>query len=194
MERIEKDYGVLVLENGRIFSIEGNMSDNGEIFKDYEAFHTGKGICYVSEYGLEAIEENLAELQAIYENTEAGEEGYLTDEEYRRQREEIIIAGAETRQTIIEQVREAFGDDYLLTNAQVEYFAEDVFELADWAYISTYLAENFEMEDCIAYDEINGNGIFTEFQHEAVVEGMTPKEYKERLDALWKFQNAIPEK
>ena len=194
METVSKDYGALIMHEGRIFDIYGEMSDNGEIFKDYEAFRTGKGICYVSEYGLEEIEENLAELQAIYENTKPGEEGYLTDEEYRRQREEIILAGGETRQTIIDQVREAFGDDYMLTDAQVEYFAEDVFGLADWAYISTYLAENFEMEDCVLYDETTGGGMFTDFQHDAVAEGMTPKEYKEHLDAQWKHQNAIPEK
>jgi hypothetical protein len=194
MERVAKDYGSLIVDNGRIFNIYGEMSDNGEIFKDYETFRTGKGICYVSEYGLADIQEQLTELQAIYENTQPGEEGYLTDEEYRQAREAVILSVGETRQTIIDQVREAFGDDYLLTDAQVEYFAEDVFELADWAYISTYLTENFEMEDTIEYDEITGRGIFTDFQHDAVAEGMTPKEYKEHLDAQWKHQSAIPEK
>lgn len=193
MENIAKDYGDLIMHEGRIFGIDGDMSDNGVIFKDYEAFHTGKGICYVSEYGLEDIDEQLTELQAIYENTKPGEEGYLTDEEYRQRREEIILSIAETRQTIIDQVREAFGEDYMLTDAQVEYFAEDVFGLADWAYISTYLAENFEMDDTIEYDEITGGGMFTDFQHDAIAEGMTPLEYKEHLDAQCRHQGIIPE-
>ena len=193
MENIAKDYGDLIMHEGRIFGIDGDMSDNGIIFKDYEAFHTGKGICYVSEYGLMDIDEQLTELQAIYENTKPGEEGYLTDEEYRQRREEIILSIAETRQTIIDQVREAFGEDYMLTEAQIEYFAEDVFGLADWAYISTYLAENFEMDDTIEYDEIRGTGVFTDFQHDAIAEGMTPLEYKEALDAQWKHQTSIPE-
>ena len=103
----------------------------------------------------------------------------MTDEEYRLERERIIIEGAETRQTIIDQVREAFGDDYLMTNEQLLYFAEDVLQLAEWAYITTYLAENFEIEDCIEYDHIKGTGMFTDFQYEAVEAGMTPKEYAE---------------
>lgn len=180
MERVAKDYGSLIMDNGRIFDIYGEMSDNGEIFKDYEAFRTGKGICYISEHGLEDIEERLAELQAIYEDTQPGGEGYLTDEEYRQAREAVILSAGETRQTIIDHVREAFGDDYLLTDAQAEYFAEDVFGLADWACISTYLAENFEMEDCIEFDEIKGGGVFTELQHEAVRQGVYPKELAEK--------------
>ena len=178
MERIQKDYGYLVMDEGHIFDIEGEMSDNGEIFKDYEAFRTGKGVCYVSEYGLEDIEEQLTELQAIYENTQPGEEGYMTDEEYRQAREKIILSVGETRQSIIDQVREAFGDDYLMTDEQVEYFAEDVFQLADWAYISTYLVENFEIDDCIEYDHIKGTGMFTDFQYKAVMAGKYPAEYK----------------
>lgn len=192
MEYITKDYGTLIMNNGRIFQLLGGMTDEGEVYKDYEAFESGNGICYVSEYGLQEIEENLAELEAIYENTEPGQEGYLTDEEYEKQREEIILSIAETRQTIIDQVKEAFGDDYLMTDEQVAYYAGDVFELADWAYICTYLAENFDIEDSILYDETVGGGIFTDFQHDAIAEGMTPKEYKEHLKEQWEHQNSIP--
>ena len=173
MEKIQKDYGCLIMDNGHIYNIEGDYTGEGWIFKDMEAFHTGEGICYVSEYGLNAIEDELTDLETRYEN------GTMTDEEYRLERERIIIEGAETRQTIIDQVREAFGDDYLMTNEQLLYFAEDVLQLAEWAYITTYLAENFEIEDCIEYDHIKGTGMFTDFQYEAVEAGMTPKEYAE---------------
>ena len=193
MERISKGYGSLTMHNGRIFDIDGEMSDNGTIFKDAEAFRTGNGPCYVSEYGLFDIEDALAELQATYENTKPGQEGYMTDEEYEKAREEAILSVAETRQTIIDQVKEAFGEDYMLTDAQVEYFAEDAFGLADWAYISTYLAENYNIDDSIEYDEITGGGFFTDFQHDAIAEGMTPKEYKEHLEAQCRHQGIIPE-
>jgi hypothetical protein len=176
MEKIQKDYGYLVMDEGHIYDIEGEMSDNGCIFKDSGAFESGEGICYVGEFGLEDIQENLTELEAVYENTQPGEEGYLTDEEYRLERESIILAGGETRQTIIQQVQEAFGEDYMFTQEQTVYFAEDVFQLADWACIATYLAENFELDDCIDYDD---KGIFNKLQHEAVEAGMTPKEYAE---------------
>jgi hypothetical protein len=179
MERIQKDYGALIMSEGHIYDIEGEMSDNGCIFKDSGAFESGEGICYVGEYELEEIEMNLAELEAVYENTQPGEEGYLTDEEYRAERERIILAGGETRQTIIDQVWDAFGEDYMFTKEQLDYFAQDVFELADWACIATYLAENFEIEDCIEFDDIKSGGVFNKFQYEAVMAGMTPKEYAE---------------
>ena len=180
METITKDYGRLTINEGHLFDVDGEMTDNGEVFKDYEAFRTGKGICYIGEYGLIDIQEQLANLEAVVSNAKPGEEGYMTDEEYWAERERIIIDGSETRQTIIDQVREAFGDDYMLTDEQVEYFAEDVFGLADWACIATYLAENFEIEDCIEWDEMKDTGMFTPFQREAIHNGMSPKEYSER--------------
>lgn len=173
MEKIQKDYGYLVVDNGHIFDVKGEMSDNGCIFKDTSAFESGEGICYVGEFGLEDIQEELTDQQVRYEN------GEFTDEEYRLERERIILAGGETRQSIIDQVQEAFGDDYLMTDEQVAYFAEDVFGLADWACIATYLAENFDIEDCIEFDHINGGGMFNQLQYKAVMAGMTPKEYAE---------------
>ena len=172
METIKKDYGSLTMHKGHIYEVGNEMSDEGLIFKDYEAFHTGKGICYVSEYGFQEIEEGIAELDEKYEDKES--------EEYLIAREKVILEVAETRATIIKQVRLEFAEDYMLTEAQIEDFAEDVFGLAEWAYISTYLAENFDMEDSIEYDEITGRGVFTDFQHEAIREGYTPKEYADR--------------
>lgn len=169
MERIEKDYGYLVMHEGHIYDIEGEMSDNGCIFKDSGAFKTGEGICYISEYELDELKERLNELQEAHCSSD------ITSERlYLLERERIILTSGETRQSIVDQVRKAFGEDYLLTDEQVEYYAEDVFELADWAYISTYLAENFDIEDCIAYDK---DGRFNELQHKAIEAGLTPKAY-----------------
>jgi len=174
MKRIEKDFGALIYSEGRICDIEGGNTYEGVIFRDMQAFETGEGICYVSEYGLEEIWENLTDLEARYENSDMSEEEYLSE------RERIIIEGAETRQTIINQVTEAFGEEYMLTVDQVLYFAKEILSLAEWAYISTYLTENYDIDDSIESDDINGRGVYTEFQHEAIRNGMTPKEYSER--------------
>lgn len=172
MEKIEKDCGYVVTEDGNIVNYEGGSTDNGWVFKDYEAFKTGVGICYISEYGLEELEDKLDELNQRKQ--------WLTAEDYLAERKKILETCGETRQSIIDQVREAFGDDYLMTDKQIDYYAEDVFELADWAYIATYLAENFDIEDTIEFDHIKGTGEFSDFQYEAVMAGMTPKEYLEQ--------------
>ena len=174
MEKIEKDCGSIINENGKIINYEGGNTDNGVVFKDYEAFKSGKGICYISEYGLEDLQLDLTDLQARYENSD------MTEEQYEEERAFLLETAGETRQSIIDQVRDAFGDDYLLTDEQVEYFAEDVFELADWACIATYLAENFDLDDCIEFDHRKGTGMFTDQQYEAVMAGMYPREYVAR--------------
>ena len=173
MERIEKDCGYLLMENGEVRDYEGGQTDNGFVYKDYNAFKTGVGICYISEYGLEDLEDKLDELDQ--------RKRFLTGGEYLAERAEILEHCGETRQSIIDQVREAFGDDYMLTDGQVEYFAGDVFELADWASVATYLAENFDLDDLIEFDHDynpEGRRLFSDFQYEAVMHDMYPSEYK----------------
>lgn len=175
MERIEKDYGHLVKENGEVYNYEGGHTDDGFVYKDYEAFKTGNGICYISEYGLEDLDEKLTDLEARYKNSG------MTDEEYRNERAEILEHCGETRQSIIDQIRDAFGDNYMLTDEQIECFAGDVFGLANWAYIATYLTENFDLDDLIEFDhDYNpiGQRLFNDIQYEAVMNGMYPAEYK----------------
>ena len=171
MERIEKDCGYLLKDRNGITYYHGGSTDNGVVYKDYEAFKTGNGICYISEFGLEDLEEKLDELDRRKQ--------FLTGEEYLAERKKILEKCGETRQTIINQVWDAFGEDYMLTHEQLDYFAQDVFELADWAGIATYLAENFALEDCIEFDDIKSGGVFNNFQYEAIMAGMTPKEYAE---------------
>ena len=151
----------------------GGSTDNGVVYKDYEAFKSGAGICYISEYGLEDLEDKLSELDQRKQ--------FLTGEEYLAERAEILEHCGETRQSIIDQVRDAFGDDYMLTDEQVEYFAVDVFGLADWACIATYLAENFDLDDLIEFDHdynLEGRRLFNDFQYEAVMNNVYPSEYK----------------
>ena len=173
MERIEKDYGYMLKDKTGVTYYHGGSTDNGVVYKDYEAFKTGVGICYISEYGLEDLEEKLGELDQRKQ--------FLSGEEYLAERAEILEHCGETRQSIIDQVRDAFGDDYMLTDEQVEYFASDVFQLADWACIATYLAENFDLYDRIKFDNnynLEGRRLFNDFQYEAVMHDTYPFEYK----------------
>ena len=173
MERIEKDYGYMLKGKNGVTYYHGGSTDNGVVYKDYDAFKTGVGICYISEFGLEDLEDKLAGLDQ--------RKRFLTGEEYLAERAEILEHCGETRQSILAQVREAFGDDYMLTDEQVEYFAGDVFELADWASVATYLAENFDLDDLIEFDHNynpEGRRLFSDFQYEAVMAGKYPSEYK----------------
>ena len=173
MERIEKDYGYMLKDKTGVTYYHGGSTDNGVVYKDYEAFKSGVGICYISEYGLEDLEEKLGELDQRKQ--------FLSGEEYLAERAEILEHCGETRQSIIDQVRDAFGNDYMLTDEQVEYFASDVFQLADWACIATYLAENFDLDDLIEFDHNynpEGRRLFNDFQYEAVMHDTYPFEYK----------------
>lgn len=179
-DRIPKDCGAIHLSplSGRLFDIEAGRSDEGWIFKDYDAFNTGYGVCYVPEFAFEDMNEELVNLEALYENQKPGDEGYMTDEEYEERREEIIRSHGETRQTIIDQVRDAYAEDYMLTDKQIEHIAAGVLNEADWACIASYLTGDFWLDDDIIYDE--GRDIYTKFQYEAVMDGKTPKEYADR--------------
>lgn len=143
-------------DNNNLVGYEPDYCGEGCVYKDEDAFlnHPDE-ICYISEHSFDDIEG-----------------GYMTVEEAKTE--------GETHKTIVEQCMDMWGEDYMLTDEQAEYFATDVFGLAEWACIQTYLTENFTIEDCIDFDGIKGTGIFTQFQIEAVMNGMTPKEYADR--------------
>ena len=143
-------------DNGNLLGYEYGNCGEGFVFKDKDAFlNRPDDICYIAEHAFDDIEGD-----------------YMTVEEAK--------AAGETHKTIVEQCKEEWEDDYMLTEKQAEYFARDVFGLAEWACIQTYLTENFTIEDCIENDDILGGGIFTQFQYEAIMNGMTPKEYSKR--------------
>lgn len=171
-ERIEKDFGYLILQDGKIYDYEGANTGQGFVYKDSEAMMTGKGVAYISEYALEELHENLVDLEARYANSD------MTDEEYWKDRERILAVPGETRQSIIDQIREAYEDDYMLTDRQVEFLAESIFWEADWAYISTYITNDYWIDDAIEADA--AETIFTYHQYEAILNDMTPKEFGER--------------
>lgn len=159
-------------DNGKLIGYECDSCGEGFVYKDEDAFlnHPDE-ICYISEHSFDDIEGD-----------------YMTVEEAKSK--------AETHKTIVEQCMDMWGEDYMLTDEQAEYFAKDVFGLAEWAGIQTYLMENFAIEDCIDFDDIKGTGIFTQFQIEAVKNGMTPKEYSERslsYEELIQFEREFDE-
>lgn len=149
----ETTVGQKIYENTNLIGFQAAASDEGFIFKDKKAFNDNPDeICYIPEcawdYG-----DNRGMLSV-----------------------ELAKKHGETRNTIRQQVKDAWGEDYMLTDEQIDYLAEDVFQLADWACIDTYLAENFEIEDVIEFN----SGVFTQFQKDAVTNEMTPKEYADR--------------
>lgn len=149
----ETTVGQKIYENTNLVGFQASASDEGFIFKDKKAFNDDPdAICYIPEcawdYG-----DNRGMLSV-----------------------ELAKKHGETKNTIRQQVKDAWGEDYMLTDEQIDYLAEDVFYLADWACIATYLAENFEIEDIIEFN----SGVFTQFQKDAVANEMTPKEYADR--------------
>lgn len=182
MKRIKKSIGSLVLDNGRIYDIKGDYTDEGYVYKDWDAFESGEGICYISELELNEVFQELTDLKAIYENANPGDENYMSDEQYREAREEIILGAGETRTSIIDQIRCAYEDSYLLTEEQIEHIARSILYEADWACIATYLTDDFTIDDIIEFDDYSKKKVFRPEQYEAVMAGMTPKEYQEKKE------------
>jgi len=150
----ETTVGQKIYENTNLIGFQASASDEGFIFKDKKAFNDDPdAICYIPEHAWDDVED---------------EHGIMPVE--------LAKTLGETRNTIRQQVKDAWGEDYMLTDEQIDYLTEDVFYLADWACIATYLAENFEIEDIIEFN----SGVFTQFQKDAVANEMTPKEYADR--------------
>jgi hypothetical protein len=150
----ETTVGQEIYENTNLIGFQAAASDEGFIFKDKKAFNDNPDeICYIPEHAWDDAEDEHVIMPV-----------------------ELAKTLGETRNTIRQQVKDAWGEDYMLTDEQIDYLTEDVFHLADWACIDTYLAENFEIEDVIEFN----SGVFTQFQKDAVANEMTPKEYADR--------------
>ena len=175
-KRIEVYRGFIIIRDGKVYDYEGGETDEGIVFKDYDAFRKGEGVCYIPEMELEAIHEALADLEDRYENiTDPDDEDYVGDAEYWEDRASILADCGITREDIIQGVLDSYGEDFLLTREQAECIAADLFEEMDWACLATYITDDLFMEDEILY---RGEELFTELQVEAVKEGKTPREYR----------------
>ena len=114
MKKIDVDYGYrLEDDNGNIIAYNGGATDQGWVYKDYDAWKSGAGICYISEYGLEDYEEEAERLSG--------------DELVRFLKDNTSIGY--TRQDLIDLCG---GDESL---------AESLFYDLDWQYPETLLAE-----------------------------------------------------
>jgi hypothetical protein len=124
--RKETLIGAVILDNnGKVVGYELGGTDNGWCFKDEDAWKSGKGICYISEYGFEDMEEELTDLKAQYENSD------MTDEEYAKRKEEIISDNGYTREQIVNMVG---GKGF-------EKLAESIFYEVDWQSPETLFSE-----------------------------------------------------
>lgn len=155
-------------DNDNLIGYACDSCGEGFVYKDEEAFLSRPDdICYICEHDFDDYDE------------------YIPVKDAKKL--------GETHNTIVEQVRESWAEEYMLSDEQVEYYAHDVFGIAEWACIATYLAENYELDDVIDYDGIVDNGVFTKFQVEAVMNGMTPKEYSERQLSYEEYANICDE-
>lgn len=183
--REQKDCGAMHYnpETSLPYDIEGGRIDTAcwdnptWAYKDYQAFYDGIGICYVSHSELEAMNEELTNLEALYLNLKPGEEGYMTTEQYEEARGRYIETCGETRRSIMDKVREMCAEDYLLTEKQIEHIAEFILIEADGSSITSCLLDDFWMEDDIIADA--GMNFYTELQYDAVMAGKLPREYAE---------------
>lgn len=145
-------YGSKVYDDhGALVGYKPDESDEGFIYKDEKAFlNYPDEICYIADSDCWGVEMLSVEGAKKY---------------------------GETRNTILERIRQAYAEEYMLTEEQIAYYAEDIFYLAEWAHIETYLydATIWEAIEC---DDERGNGHFTEFQKEAIAHNMTPLEWK----------------
>ena len=103
-------------ENGNVNTYERESTFNGWCFKDEDAWKSRKGICYISEYGSQSIEDELASLSAEYDNSN------MSEEEYLKRKEEIFHNNGYTRKDIVD----------MCGGKGFEKLAESIFYEIDW--------------------------------------------------------------
>ncbi len=87
MRVIKADVGWRIDADGKTYYV-GEFYEQGVIYKDDTAFNTGKGVCYVPEYGFNNAEQNGGELfemiakQAV--SHDLCDNPYITTEGYTR--------------------------------------------------------------------------------------------------------------
>ena len=121
MDTCEK-YGELIIENGIVKDVLTECSENGQIYKDMEKFYNKKGVCYISEYGIEEFDEKI-------NNGEKLTEQDIID----------LYIGVDYR-TCLSLVDNYLRDYGIRTeNAVLEIIAESILCSCDWQYFDTEL-------------------------------------------------------
>ena len=116
------------MENIEKYLANTTYGDECEIFKDFDTFNDENRrdkVCYIGDYGLQEL---------------AKSDKDLTDEE-------IISKGIGcSHKSIISLVKEC-SEGYNFTDEKIEDIAEYLFDIAEWAYMSTYAYEfDYEAE------------------------------------------------
>lgn len=121
MDTYEK-YGKLIIENGIVKEIQFECSENGQIYKDMEKFRNKKGLCYVSEYGIEEFEDAIKEGKTLTEQD-------IID----------LCIGVDYRSclTAVDNYLRDYG--IRTENAVLEIIAESILCSCDWQYFDTEL-------------------------------------------------------
>lgn len=98
----------------------GCYCNDGVVYKDRQAFETGKGVCYIPEFGFENKDENGSTLFEFYAKEAVASElegnSYVTTEGYTRKDLEELCEGT-------------------------KFDAEDFFEHLDWMCPETLMDE-----------------------------------------------------
>ena len=123
METYEK-YGELIIENGVVKDVLTEYSENGQIYKDMEKFYNKKGVCYISEYGVEEFDDAIEEGKTLTE-------------------QDIIELGIGVDyKTCLSLVDNRLRDCGIRTeNAVLEIIAESILSICDWQYFDTALID-----------------------------------------------------
>ena len=104
----------------------GCYCNEGVVYKNQEAFDTGKGVCYINEYGFDNKDENsgpLFEFEAKeYVASELEKNSYVATEGWTRANLEALCEGT-------------------------RYDAEDLFDHLDWMSPETLLNEWIDDEE-----------------------------------------------
>lgn len=161
-----KVYGL----DGGLIGYKGDHSGEGFHYKDLDAVEKRAGVCYIPEWAF-LHDYNLGETE---------KDGY----------DSIIPVDAPNN--VLVKFDDAKGaiavdwqEEYKLTDKQLDYLAECLFDFAEWASLSTYVIDfHTRIEDAIIADN---KGVFTEFQKEAVMNDYTPLEYGDRDPYMSEF-------
>ena len=128
IEHVKNGYGYKVIQDNAIIGYYGEYAQlgacEGVVYKDFDAWESGQGVCYINEYGFDNSEQNASELFQFSAKKSATKNGvvdnpYYTDCGYTKQ-------------------------DILSLADGNENMANELFDRAEWQAIETLL---YEWED-----------------------------------------------
>ena len=145
-------------DNNNLIGYGGEHNGDGYIYKNEDAFvNNPDEVCYIPEagFGYDAYKEFIS----LDEAEKLGE----------------------TRNTIAEQIAADYKEEYMLTDEQLDCCTKCVFHDLEWPCVLTYITESYWIDDLIEFcHDMLLEPVFTQFQYDAIMNGMSPKEYADR--------------